>query len=107
MEGYFFDISKTNNVSDKNINDDSEHSFELHILETNNISNKTTNINPFSLFNMDSTILVLDIKFLIQLFEKIPISRQKIYFNEQILDNNNTLGSYNIISTTLVHLEII
>lgn len=60
------------------------------------------------LFNIDSTMEISDIKFLISYFRCIPIEKQKLKFNETILESTTTnLGSYNIIQESILHLEII
>ncbi|XWV26648.1 putative orfan [Tupanvirus soda lake] len=89
-------------IIDEN-NDSSE--FELYITRVQDNSKQ----GFISLLNMDSDILISDVKFLVALFsnEKIPAKNQILTYCEQTLMDDKTLGFYKITASSLVCLELL
>jgi hypothetical protein len=79
-------------------------SFEINICK---MEHDKTFLNYGKLYNISSDMLVSDIKFLIFCLKKIPVQCQHITFNEIILDDDNTLEYYQIMSKSLIYLETI
>ncbi|XWV25657.1 putative ORFan [Tupanvirus deep ocean] len=77
--------------------------FDLHISHMHN----NTQQSFINLSNMDSEILISDVKFLVSFFSKgkIPVRNQILTYCEETLMDDKTLGFYKITALSSVCLE--
>lgn len=76
--------------------------FELHFLYWND-----EGYSPYSVQNMEKDTLVKDVKFVICTLYQIPKEKkQTIFYGKKELQDELTLGHYQIVSETLLRLEI-